>query len=69
MVRSCGLEPEVSVFALQMMRLFYDGYCFSHYHNRVDNELVYNPTLALYFRAKEVDLFGDSTISAIATRH
>ena len=48
-VRSCGLEPEVSVFALQMMRLFYDGYCFSYYHDRANNDLVYNPTLALYF--------------------
>ena len=48
-IRSCNLEPSVSVFALQMMRLFYNGYCFNHHHHRVANELVYNPTLALYF--------------------
>ncbi|MGB0384513.1 MAG: AAA family ATPase [Ardenticatenaceae bacterium] len=48
-VRSCGLQPEVSVFALQMMRLFYDGYSFSYDHDNPNNELVYNPTLALYF--------------------
>jgi len=47
LVRSCNLQPEVSVFALQMMRLFYDGYCFSY--ENPNNELVYNPTLALYF--------------------
>ncbi|MGB0384561.1 MAG: AAA family ATPase [Ardenticatenaceae bacterium] len=48
-VRSCGLQPEVSVFALQMMRLFYDGYCFTYYHDCANKELVYNSTLALYF--------------------
>jgi len=50
LVRSCNLPPEVSVFALQMMRLFYDGYSFSLLSpRRINNELVYNPTLALYF--------------------
>ena len=48
-VRSCGLVPSVSVFALQMMRLFYDGYSFTYYHDSTNNELVYNPTLVLYF--------------------
>ena len=49
LVRSCNLAPDVSLFALQMMRLFYDGYSFNYYHNSTSQELVYNPTLVLYF--------------------
>jgi hypothetical protein len=44
-VKDCDLPPEKADDALTMMHTFYDGYCFS---DRTD-ELIYNPTLALYF--------------------
>lgn len=47
LVRSCGFSEDVVAFALQMMRLFYNGYRFS-YENDI-KEQVYNPTLVLYF--------------------
>jgi hypothetical protein len=41
----CRLGEEKTGEAIEMMRTFYNGYCFSH-----DNPgLVYNPTLAIYF--------------------
>ncbi|MDM8561684.1 AAA family ATPase, partial [Candidatus Parabeggiatoa sp. HSG14] len=44
-VTECKLSPEKEQEALNMMQTFYNGYCFS-----VNvNELVYNPTLVLYF--------------------
>jgi len=44
-VAVCELSPQKGQEALNMMQSFYKGYCFSE---RV-NELVYNPTLVLYF--------------------
>jgi hypothetical protein len=44
-VTECQLAPEKGQVALNLMQTFYNGYCFSE---RV-NELIYNPTLALYF--------------------
>ncbi len=44
-VAECQLAPEKGQVALNLMQTFYNGYCFSE---RV-NELIYNPTLALYF--------------------
>jgi len=44
-VVECQLPLEKGQIALDLMRIFYDGYCFSHH----SNEWVYNPTLALYF--------------------
>ncbi len=41
----CDLPKENTAEALEMMRKFYNGYCFS-YENP---QYVYNPTLALYF--------------------
>lgn len=41
----CSLTQEQIAEALEMMRTFYNGYCF---HGEMGN-LVYNPTLALYF--------------------
>jgi len=44
-VDECGFEPHKAADALTLMQWFYNGYCFSE---RI-KELVYNPTLALYF--------------------
>jgi hypothetical protein len=44
-VAECKLSPESGQAALNLMQTFYNGYCFSV----SVNELVYNPTLALYF--------------------
>jgi len=41
----CHLSPEKTDEALTLMRTFYNGYCFSY----DTDQLVYNPTLALYF--------------------
>ena len=41
----CGFSAAQTAEALDMMRTFYNGYCFG-YENR---EPIYNPTLALYF--------------------
>ncbi|MDM8557320.1 AAA family ATPase [Candidatus Parabeggiatoa sp. HSG14] len=44
-VTECKLSPALGQKALDLMQTFYNGYCFS-----VNiNELVYNPTLVLYF--------------------
>jgi hypothetical protein len=43
-VVECGLKPEYSKDAQLIMQAFYNGYSFSE----MSNELVYNPTLALY---------------------
>jgi hypothetical protein len=43
-VVECGLKPEDAKDALVIMQAFYNGYSFSD----MSNELVYNPTLALY---------------------
>jgi hypothetical protein len=43
--KECGFPVDKVVEALEMMRVFYNGYRFTH-----DQEgLIYNPTLALYF--------------------
>ena len=42
---SCKLSTEKVTEALEMMRVFYDGYNFSN----EPEALIYNPTLALYF--------------------
>ncbi len=47
-VAECSLAKEKGQAALNLMRTFYNGYCFSE----SVNELVYNPTLALYFLKK-----------------
>ncbi|MCK5521818.1 MAG: AAA family ATPase, partial [Thiomargarita sp.] len=47
-VAECSLAPEKGQAALNLMQTFYNGYCFSE----SVNELVYNPTLALYFLKK-----------------
>ena len=39
------IKPELAVEALKLMRLYYNGYQFSH----EANENVYNPTMTLYF--------------------
>ena len=44
-VEECHLPLEKATEALMLMRTFYDGYCFS----TLSNQLVYNPTLTLYF--------------------
>jgi len=44
-VAACGLSSDATEDVLAQMRLFYNGYCFSH----EPGELLYNPTLALYF--------------------
>ena len=44
-VAVCELSPQKGQEALNLMLTFYNGYCFS----KSVNELVYNPTLALYF--------------------
>jgi len=44
-VAVCELSPQKGQEALNLMLTFYNGYCFS----KNVNELVYNPTLALYF--------------------
>jgi hypothetical protein len=44
-VAECELSPQRGQEALNLMLTFYNGYCFSE----SVNELVYNPTLALYF--------------------
>ncbi|MGH9839363.1 MAG: AAA family ATPase [Blastocatellia bacterium] len=41
----CGLPAGESETALEQMRLYYNGYCF---HDAA-SEMIYNPTLALYF--------------------
>ncbi|MEZ4870045.1 MAG: AAA family ATPase [Caldilineaceae bacterium] len=41
----CGFSAEKTAEAMQMMRIFYNGYRFS----TKATELVYNPTLTLYF--------------------
>ena len=43
-VVECGLKPKDAKDALLIMQAFYNGYSFSE----MSNELVYNPTLALY---------------------
>jgi hypothetical protein len=43
-VVECGLKPEDAKDALLIMQAFYNGYSFSE----MSNELIYNPTLALY---------------------
>lgn len=50
----CGFAPEKRAEAMSMMRLFYNGYAFS---TNV-TELVYNPTLVLYF-LKTLQRTGD----------
>ena len=44
-VEECGLTQSHVIDALSTMRTFYNGYCFSS----ETEDLVYNPTLALYF--------------------
>ncbi|MDM8563445.1 AAA family ATPase, partial [Candidatus Marithioploca araucensis] len=44
-VAECKLSPEEGKEALKLMQAFYNAYCFSD----MDNELIYNPTLTLYF--------------------
>jgi hypothetical protein len=44
-IAECKLQPEYAEKALSVMKAFYNGYCFSDRNN----ELIYNPTLALYF--------------------
>ncbi len=44
-VAECELSPEYGKEALKLMQAFYNAYCFSD----MDNELIYNPTLTLYF--------------------
>jgi len=44
-VAECELAPEKGQVALNLIQTFYNGYCFSERAN----ELVYNPTLSLYF--------------------
>ncbi|MEN8221318.1 MAG: AAA family ATPase [Pseudomonadota bacterium] len=44
-VKECQYSPQKGEDALTLMQQFYNGYCFSE---RI-NELIYNPTLALYF--------------------
>ncbi len=44
-IEVCGLPSEKAQTALEMMRTFYNGYAFTY----KANQLVYNPTLALYF--------------------
>ncbi len=41
----CGLPSEKATEALELMRTFYNGYRFCY----ESNELIHNPTLALYF--------------------
>jgi hypothetical protein len=41
----CRLPPDDAETAIEQMRLYYNGYCF---HDAA-SELIYNPTLALYF--------------------
>ncbi len=52
-VTDCQLASEKTIEALNMMRAFYNGYCFSYQIIEAkDNQktnLIYNPTLALYF--------------------
>jgi len=43
--RECKLPPEKITEALELMRTFYNGYCFSD----EDGGLVYNPTATLFF--------------------
>ena len=46
----CGLSREQALEAMETMRAFYNGYCFSA--RRLSSEpddLIYNPTLATYF--------------------
>jgi len=43
--KECDLSEHQVQQALQLMRSFYNGYCFS----QKSKELIYNPTLALYF--------------------
>ena len=47
LIHSCSFPPEKGAEALEMMRVFYDGYCFKIENEKKD--YVYNPTLALYF--------------------
>lgn len=44
-VDECGYDPEKTDEALNLMRTYYNGYCFSP----LARESIYNPTLALYF--------------------
>ena len=44
-IAECKLNPEYVEKALIVMKAFYNGYCFSD----KNNDLIYNPTLALYF--------------------
>ncbi|MEN8220406.1 MAG: AAA family ATPase, partial [Pseudomonadota bacterium] len=44
-VEECKLSPQKGEDALALMQAFYDGYSFSDQ----ENELIYNPTLVLYF--------------------
>jgi hypothetical protein len=43
--KACDFSEQEVQFTLEMMRIFYNGYRFS----LMSQELVYNPTLALYF--------------------
>ncbi|CAK0780408.1 hypothetical protein CCP4SC76_7400002 [Gammaproteobacteria bacterium] len=45
-VAECRLPPTMASEALDLMRTFYNGYCFCP---REDRGQIYNPTLALYF--------------------
>lgn len=48
--QTCNLSAEQTASVLQMMRTFYDGYCFSYDDNVNDARGgLYNPTLVLYF--------------------
>ncbi len=53
----CGLPPGRADEAMETMRTFYNGYCFSskQAHSTHDS-LIYNPTLALYF-LKELAMY------------
>ncbi|MDM8520616.1 AAA family ATPase [Anaerolineales bacterium HSG6] len=45
LVAQCGFPPEKATELLNLIRTFYDGYCFSPR----SQEFIYNPTLVLYF--------------------
>ncbi len=47
-VKDCGLSPDRVTDALNLMRTFYNGYCF-RITEGPPNSLVYNPTMSLYF--------------------